>query len=99
MVSSPKAVRLLRFGAEPLDVYATVREALSDTALVVDVVGVRVRVALDGPAPIADGATVAVQTVEVEPPETAPLPRPRRARRPKAARVTPPEGEEVPDAG
>lgn len=35
----------------------------------------------------------------VAPPETAPLPRPRRARRPKAARVTPPEGEEVPDAG
>jgi hypothetical protein len=96
MVSSPKAVRLQGAG---LDVYATVREALSDTALVVDVVGVRVRVALDGPAPIADGATVAVQTVEVEPPETAPLPRPRRARRPKAARVTPPEGEEVPDAG
>lgn len=96
MVSGPKAVRLQGAG---LDVYATVREALSDTALVVDVVGVRVRVALDAPVPVADGATVTVQAFEVEPPETAPQPRKRRVRRPKAVRVTLPEGEEVPDAG
>ena len=96
MVSSPKAVRLLRFGAEPLDVYATVREALSDTALVVDVVGVRVRVALDAPPSAVDGAEAQVRSFEVLAPVAAPWPRPRRAQRPKAARVTLPEGEVAP---
>ena len=90
---NPKAVRLQ--GAD-LDVYATVREALSDTELVVDVVGVRVRVALDAPPSAVDGAEAQVRSFEVLAPVAAPWPMPRRAQRPKAARVTLPEGEVAP---
>jgi len=90
---NPKAVRLQGAG---LDVYAPVREALSDTALVVDVVGVRVRVALDAPPSAVDGAEAQVRSFEVLAPVAAPWPRPRRAQRPKAARVTLPEGEVAP---
>lgn len=94
MVSGPKAVRLQ--GAD-LDVYATVREALSDTELVVDVVGVRVRVALDAPPSAVDGAEARVRSFEV----LAPVAQDLRRRAPRKARSVPaPASEgEVPDAG
>lgn len=90
------AVRLRGAG---LDVYGAVRETLSGIELVVDVVGVRVRVELDAPPSAVDGAEAQVRSFEVLAPVAAPWSRPRRARRPRAVRVTLPEGEEVSDAG
>lgn len=86
---------MVRLRGAGLDVYGAVRETLSGIELVVDVVGVRVRVELDAPPSAVDGAEARVRSFEVLAPVAAPLPRPRRAR-PKAVRVTLLEGEVAP---